>query len=227
MLLGELFHFFLPRTLYARHPEASRITTHEALSRLWRAHAALLFLPSPPACAMGFLLLRGLFAFFATSTRCALSVELTLQGLGQRGVSGTAFGLLPGLCGASFVQHQSLEKTTSSPCMAKIFVLKIGQRRKPKSAAIHSIALFQVASLSTLSLVGVVSIPCTLPVVVWNPQVMWISPCGLSARRKQGSKVLPLPFRRLYHKLSLSLLRHLLQGVLYQLFRCFFGKPPP
>ena len=100
----------------------------------------LLFLPSPPACAMGFLLLWGLFAFFATSTRCALSVELTLQGLGQRGVSGTAFGLLPGLCGASFVQHQSLEKTTSSPCMAKIFVLKIGQRRKPKSAAIHSIS---------------------------------------------------------------------------------------
>ena len=195
--------------------------------RLWRAHAALLFLPSPPTRTMGFLLLWRFFAFFATSTPCALSVELTLQSLGQQGVSGTAFGLLPGLCGASFVQHQSLEKTTSSLCMAKIFVLKIGQRRKPKSAAIHSIALFQVASLSTLSLVGVASIPCTVPVVLWNPQVMWISPCGLSARRRQRSKVLPLPFRRLCHKQIFSLLRNLLQGVLYQLFRCFFGKPPP
>ena len=165
MLLGELFHFFLPRTLYARHPEASRITTHEALSRLWRAHAVLLFLPSPPTRTMGFLLLWCLFAFFATSTPCALSVELTLQSLGQQGVSGTAFGLLPGLCGASFVQHQSSEKTTSSLFMAKIFVLKIGQRRKPKSAAIYSIALFQVASLSTLSLVGVASIPCPRGVV--------------------------------------------------------------
>ena len=125
----------------------------------------LLFLPSPPTRTMGFLLLWCLFAFFATSTPCALSVELTLQSLGQQGVSGTAFGLLPGLCGASFVQHQSSEKTTSSLCMAKIFVLKIGQRRKPKSAAIYSIALFQVASLFTLSLVGVASIPCPRGVV--------------------------------------------------------------
>lgn len=75
---------------------------------------------------VGFLLLWRLFAFLATSTRCALSVELTLQGLGQRGVSGTAFSLLPGLCGASFFQHQSLEKRTSSPCMANIFVLRLG-----------------------------------------------------------------------------------------------------
>ena len=66
-----------------------------------------------------------------------------------------------------------------------------------------------------------------VPVVLWNPQVMWISPCGLSARRRQRSKVLPLPFRRLCHKQIFSLLRNLLQGVLYQLFRCFFGKPPP
>ena len=36
------------------------------------------------------------------------------------------------------------------------------------------------------------------------------SPCGLSARRKQRSKVLPLPFRRLCHKQIFSLWRNLL-----------------
>ena len=49
---------------------------------------------SPLARTRAFLLLF----FFATSTRCTLWVEGTLQGLVHPGISGTALGLLPGLC---------------------------------------------------------------------------------------------------------------------------------
>ena len=206
MLLGEVFHFFLPRTLYARHPEASRVTTHEALSRLWRAHAALLFLPSPPACAMGFLLLRGLFAFFATSTRCALSVELTLQGLGQRGVSGTAFGLLPGLCGASFVQHQSLEKTTFSPCMAKIFVLRLGNAGS-QSLQPSTLLLFSKLRRCPLYLLLVWRLSPELSPICEKETAVQGSPIAFSAAVPQ-TNLLPLetpPPRRFIPTLSLFL----------------------
>ena len=54
------------------------------------------------------------------------------------------------------------EKAASSPCTAEIPVKKIGQRWNLKSAAIHSVAPFQFASLSTPSLVGLATIPCTL-----------------------------------------------------------------
>lgn len=75
----------------ARHPEAPRITTHEASSRVWRALASIFGIST--SSHEGF----STPFFFATSTRCTLWVEGTLQGLVHPGVSGTALGLLPGL----------------------------------------------------------------------------------------------------------------------------------
>lgn len=92
-------------------------------------------------------------------------------GSGATGYIWHGFRFAARIVGTSFVQHQSLEKTTSSPCMAKISVLKIGQRQKPKSAVIHSVALLQVVSLSTISLVGLATIPCTLLVITTG--LMW------------------------------------------------------
>ena len=82
---------------FARHPEAA-LNHHGTKPCRECGELSLRFY-------LGYLhqLARGLFYsygtfFSATSRRCALWVEGTLQGLVHRGVSGTVLGLVPGLC---------------------------------------------------------------------------------------------------------------------------------
>ena len=79
--------FFLPRTLYARHPEASRIATHEALPSVESSRCVSI---------SGFTYSHdGVFRHIHSMRSVG---GRTLQGLEQLCVSCTAFGLLPWLC---------------------------------------------------------------------------------------------------------------------------------
>ena len=82
---------------FARHPEAPRITTPRSLVESVESSRCASILGISTSLHEGFSTPMALF-FFATSTRCALWVEGTLQGLVHRGVSGTVLGLVPGLC---------------------------------------------------------------------------------------------------------------------------------
>ena len=82
---------------FARHPEAPRITTARSLVESVESSHCASILGISTSSHEGFSTPMALF-FFATSRRCALWVEGTLQGLVHRGVSGTVLGLVPGLC---------------------------------------------------------------------------------------------------------------------------------
>ena len=144
---------------FARHPETPRITTARSLVESVKSSRCASILGISTSSYEGF------------STPIALFFRHihTMRSVGGRNSAGSGasrciwHGLGLGARIVSFVQQQSLEKTTSSPCTAKISVTKIGQRRNLKTAAIHSVGPFQFASLSTPSLVGLATIPCTLP----------------------------------------------------------------
>ena len=158
-LLDEQFHYVFPEHFCSASRGSLESPRHEALSRVWRALTALLSWVSPPARTRAFLLL---WHFFFRHIQ-------TMRSVGGRNSAGSCasgciwHGLGLGARIVSFVQQQSLEKATSSPCTSMISVTKIGQRRNLKTAAIHSVAPFQFASLSAPSLVGLATIPCTLP----------------------------------------------------------------
>ena len=82
----------------------------------------------------------------------------------------------------SFVQQQSLEKTTSSPCTSKrpsTLLLLSNSRLCP----LHLLLVWQLSPALC---------PCTFP----------SSLCEKETAVQDPSKVLQLPFRRLYHKLA-------------------------
>ena len=116
-VLWRAVSFFLPRTLYARHLEASRIATHEAL---------------PSAESSRCVSISG----FTCSQDGFFRHIHSMRSVGGRNSAGSGatvciwhgLRLAAMIVQASFAQHQSLEKTTSSPWMAKIFILKTGQR---------------------------------------------------------------------------------------------------
>ena len=83
---------------FARHPETPRITTARSLVESVESSRCASILGISTSSHEGFSTPMALFFFFATSTRCALWVEGTLQGLVHRGVSGAVLGLVPGLC---------------------------------------------------------------------------------------------------------------------------------
>ena len=144
---------------FARHPETPRITTARNLVESVKSSRCASILGISTSSYEGF------------STPIALFFRHihTMRSVGGRNSAGSGasrciwHGLKLGARIVSFVQQQSLEKTTSSPCTSKISVTKIGQRRNLKTAAIHSVGPFQFSSLSTPSLVGLATIPCTLP----------------------------------------------------------------
>ena len=144
---------------FARHPEAPRITTARSLVEIVES------------CHCASILGISTSSYEGLSTPMALFFRhiQTMRSVGGRNSAGSGasgciwHGLGLGARIVSFVQQQSLEKTTSSPCTSKISVTKIGQRRNLKTAAIHSVAPFQFASLFAPSLVGLATIPCTLP----------------------------------------------------------------
>ena len=158
-LLDELFHYFFPEHFCS----ASRGTSNHHGTKPGRECGELSL-----RFYLGHLhqLARGLFYSYGTFFFCHIQ---TMRSVGGRNSAGSGasgciwHGLGLGTRIVPFVQQQSLEKTTSSPCTSKISVTKIGQRRNLKTAAIHSVAPFQFASLSTSSLVGLATIPCTLP----------------------------------------------------------------
>ena len=109
--------FFFPRKLYARHLEACWIATHEALPSVESSRCASI---SGFTCWHdGFF--RHIHLMHSVGGRNS-------AGSGATGCIWHGLRLAAMIVEASFAQHQSLEKTTSAPCMAKIFILKTGQR---------------------------------------------------------------------------------------------------
>ena len=136
---------------FARHPETPRITTARSLVESVESSRCASILGISTSSHEGFSTPMALFFFRHIHTMRSVGGRNS-AGSGASGCIWRGFGL--GARIVSFVQQQSLEKTTSSPCTSKISVTKIGQRRNLKTAAIHSVAPFQFASLSTPSLVG-------------------------------------------------------------------------
>ena len=112
--------------------------------------------------------------------------------------------LVARIVGASSVQHQSLEKTASSPCTAKISVKQIGQRRNLKFAAITLLLLsnLRLCPLHIFCWLGDYPLHFTCGDVDSPSHVVLslLSICEKETAVQDPSKVLPLPFRPLYHK---------------------------
>ena len=58
----------------------------------------------------------------------------------------------------------------------------------PKSPIVHCIALSQQASSATFSAVGLTSIPCTPPVLLWPLHARYNAPCGRSPSSMHRSR---------------------------------------
>ena len=169
-------------------------------------------------------------AFFLTSTRCTLSVEGTLRVWGN-GVYLARASACCHDCGGVFCPAPEFGEND--------FRSLHGQDLYPEDwATLEAKVCVHPLYCSLPSFVVVYFISCWFgdyPLnsarvnVVFPSNVDLSLPptCEKETTAQDLGKVLPLSFRLLYHKQTFSLLRHLLQGVLYQFFRCFCAKPPP
>ena len=110
--------FFLPRTLYARHLEASRIAMHEALPSVESSRCVSI---------SGFTYSHDGFFRHIHSMRSVSG--RTLQGLGQLCVSGSAFGLLPWLCRRLVPSTSVWRKRLPLPAWPRSLSWRLGNAR--------------------------------------------------------------------------------------------------